>query len=57
VSLGGNTVDLVRGIDATAGFMQQDTDGSYRFRVLERMGLRIKDYSALMRLEFGPKPT
>jgi uncharacterized linocin/CFP29 family protein len=52
VSLGGNTMDLVRGVDATAGFMQQDTDGSYRFRVLERMGLRIKNHNALVRLEF-----
>src|SRR5262249_19157659 len=40
VSLGGNTMDLVVGLDATTAFMQQDIDGAYRFRVLERFALR-----------------
>lgn len=52
VSVGGNTVDLVVGIDATTAFMQQDVDGNYRFRVLERLALRLKDISAIVRLEF-----
>jgi uncharacterized linocin/CFP29 family protein len=52
VSLGGNTKDLVVGLDATTGFMQQDTDGTYRFRVVERFALRLKDISAVIRLEF-----
>lgn len=52
VSLGGNTMDLVVGLDATAAFMQQDTDGNYRFRVVERFALRLKDTTAVMRLEF-----
>jgi hypothetical protein len=52
VSLGGNTMDYVRGIDATVGFMQQDTDGSYRFRVFQRGALRIKNIKAVIRLEF-----
>jgi uncharacterized linocin/CFP29 family protein len=52
VSLGGNTMDLVVGLDATTAFMQQDTDGAYRFRVVERFALRIKDPTAVIRLEF-----
>ncbi len=52
VSVGGNTVDLVVGTDATTAFMQQDVDGNYRFRVLERLALRLKDNSAVIRLEF-----
>jgi uncharacterized linocin/CFP29 family protein len=52
VSLGGNTMDLVVGLDATTAFMQQDTDGNYRFRVLERFALRLKDVTAVIRLEF-----
>jgi uncharacterized linocin/CFP29 family protein len=52
VSLGGNSMDLVVGLDATTAFMQQDTDGNYRFRVVERFGLRLKDISAVVRLEF-----
>jgi uncharacterized linocin/CFP29 family protein len=52
VSLGGNTMDLVVGLDATTAFMQQDTDGAYRFRVVERFALRLKDTTAVIRLEF-----
>jgi uncharacterized linocin/CFP29 family protein len=52
VSLGGNTMDLVVGLDATTAFMQQDTDGHYRFRVVERFALRLKDITAVVRLEF-----
>jgi hypothetical protein len=39
-------------MDATTAFMQQDTDGAYRFRVLERFALRLKDIGAIVRLEF-----
>jgi uncharacterized linocin/CFP29 family protein len=52
VSLGGNTMDLVVGLDAATAFMQQDTDGNYRFRVLERFALRLKDTTGVIRLEF-----
>jgi uncharacterized linocin/CFP29 family protein len=52
VSTGGNTMDLVVGIDATTAFHQVDPDGIYRFRVLERLALRLKDLSAVIRLEF-----
>jgi uncharacterized linocin/CFP29 family protein len=53
VSVGGNTMDLVVGFDAKTAFMQQDVDGSYRFRVVERLALRLKDPSAIIRLEFA----
>jgi uncharacterized linocin/CFP29 family protein len=52
VSLGGNSMDLVVGLDATTAFMQTDTDGNYRFRVLERFALRLKDITAVVRFEF-----
>ena len=52
ISLGGNTVDLVVGMDAITEFLQDDTDGRARFRVYERFALRLKDTSAVMRLEF-----
>jgi uncharacterized linocin/CFP29 family protein len=52
VSLGGNSMDLVVGLDPTTAFMQQDVDGNYRFRVLERFALRLKDITAVIRLEF-----
>jgi uncharacterized linocin/CFP29 family protein len=53
VSLGGNTMDLVVGMDSTTAFLQEDTQGQFRFRVFERFALRIKDPSAVMRLEFN----
>lgn len=52
VSLGGNTVDLVVGLDPITAFMQEDTQGRYRLRVVERWALRIKDRTAVIRLEF-----
>jgi hypothetical protein len=52
VSLGGNTMDRVVGIEPTVGFMQQDVDGNFRFRVFERLALRLKDITAVIRLEF-----
>ena len=52
ISLGGNTVDLVVGMDSITAFLQEDTEGRHRFRVYERFALRLKDTSAIMRLEF-----
>jgi hypothetical protein len=52
VSLGGNAMDLVVGIEPTVAFEQQDVNGNYRFRVVERLALRLKDYTAIIRLEF-----
>src|SRR5262249_26443676 len=42
-SLGGNTIDLVIGRDAITAFMQEDSQGLYRFRVFERFAVRDKD--------------
>ncbi|MGH8604143.1 MAG: encapsulin, partial [Gammaproteobacteria bacterium] len=53
VSLGGNTVDLVIGMDATTAFLQEDTQGRYRLRLYQRFALRLKDQTAVIRLEFG----
>jgi uncharacterized linocin/CFP29 family protein len=52
VSVGGNTVDLVVGVEPTTEFLQVSTEGLYRFRVFERFALRVKDRSALVRLAF-----
>lgn len=52
VSLGGNTMDFACGLDAITAFMQQDVNGNYRFRVLERFALRLKDTTGVIRLEF-----
>lgn len=52
LSLGGNSMDLVVGKDATTAFMQEDPDGKYRFRVYERFALRLKDPSAIVKLVF-----
>lgn len=54
VSLGGNTMDLVVGMDSITAFLQEDTEGRYRFRVYERFALRLKDTSSVIRLEFVP---
>jgi hypothetical protein len=57
VSLGGNTMDLVRGKmnhdeDVMVRFEQKDVDGNYRFRVVERFALRLKDITAVVQLQF-----
>lgn len=52
VSTGGNTMDLVVGAAPVTSFVQEDTDGNFRFRVLQRFALRIKDPTAIVILEF-----
>ena len=52
VSIGGDTMDLVVGLDATPEFMQQDLNQLWRFRVLERFALRVLDSSAIQVFEF-----
>jgi len=53
LSLGGNTLDLVIGRDATVAFVQEDNEGLYRFRVFERFALRDKDPSGRVLLDFA----
>jgi len=52
VSVGGNTMDLIVGIEPTTEFLQVSTEGAYKFRVFERFALRVKDKSAIVRLDF-----
>lgn len=54
VSLGGNTMDVVIGLEPMAAFMQEDVNGNFRFRVLERFALRVKDPTAIVILQFMP---
>lgn len=53
VSLGGNTMDLVSGVEPIVAFMQEDINGNFRFRVLQRLALRVKDTTAINILEFA----
>ena len=53
VSLGGNTMHLVTGLEPIATFMQEDTNGNFRFRVLERFALRVKDTTGIIVLQFN----
>lgn len=53
VSLGGNTMDLVVGAQPVTAFQQEDTTGNYRFRVLQRFALRVKDPTAIIILQFN----
>jgi uncharacterized linocin/CFP29 family protein len=55
MSLGGNTMDLVVGMDVTTSFLQEDPDGRYRLRVWERFALRLKDVTARIGLKFLEK--
>ena len=52
ISVGGNSMDLVVGRDATTTFLQQDAEGKSVFRVYKRFALRVKDGSAILRLDF-----
>jgi hypothetical protein len=57
VSLSGNTMDHVRGrmddhLDVIVTFNQKDANEQYRFRVVERVALRLKDPSAVIVLLF-----
>lgn len=57
VSLGGNTMDLAVGIDARTEFLQEDTEGRFRFRVYERFAFRLKDDSSRILLTFANEVT
>jgi hypothetical protein len=52
LSWGGNSIDLVVGRDATTAFLQEDSEGLYRFRVFERFALRDKDPTSRFLLRF-----
>jgi uncharacterized linocin/CFP29 family protein len=53
VSLGGNSMDIVRSSDVATAFNQVDGQGRYRFRVFERFALRLKRDDAVAKLEFN----
>ena len=52
LSLGGNTMDLVMGVEPVTAFQQEDTTGNFRFRVVHRFALRVKDPTAIVILQF-----
>jgi uncharacterized linocin/CFP29 family protein len=52
VSLGGNTVDLVVGLEATTAILQENAQG-FQLQVIERIALRFKDTTGVIGLVFG----
>jgi uncharacterized linocin/CFP29 family protein len=52
LSTGGATMDLVVGVEPVVAFLQVDGSGLYHFRLFERFAPRLKDPTALVRLEF-----
>ena len=52
VSVGGQTMDLVTGLQAQTEFVQRDVNENWRFRVVERFALRVTDPSAIVPLVF-----
>jgi uncharacterized linocin/CFP29 family protein len=60
VSLSGNTMDHVRGrmeekMDVIVTFNQKDANEQYRFRVVERFCMRLKDPTAVILMLFVDK--
>ncbi len=55
-SLAGDPVDLALAVDIAPQLLNVDNDGRYRFRVFERFALRVKERSAVVRLEFKQRP-
>lgn len=52
VSLGGNTVDLVVGLEATTAILQENAQG-FQLQVIERIALRFKDTTGVIGLVFN----
>ena len=52
VSLGGNTVDLVVGLEATTAILQENANG-FQLQVIERIALRFKDTTGVIGLVFN----
>lgn len=52
VSVGGSALELVVSRQPEVTFMFEDAEGKYHFRVWERFTLRIKDETAIVRLDF-----
>jgi uncharacterized linocin/CFP29 family protein len=56
LSWGGNSIDMVVARDATTAFLQEDSEGLFRFRVFERFALRDKDPTSRFLLRFEQAP-
>jgi uncharacterized linocin/CFP29 family protein len=54
LSFAGGALDLAVASEATPEFIHISDTGKYRFRVVERFALRVKDPDAIVRLEFAP---
>jgi hypothetical protein len=52
ISLGGNTVEFVNGLDPITAFSQIDGNGNYIFQLKTRLALRINDARAIVVLIF-----
>lgn len=55
ISIGGNPIDLAVALQPTVRFVNvTGQEETYRFRLVERFALRIKEANAVLRLEFLP---
>jgi hypothetical protein len=52
LSLGGNVVEFVNGLDPVAAFSQIDGNGNYIFQLKARAATKISDANGIVRLEF-----
>jgi uncharacterized linocin/CFP29 family protein len=52
IALAGDPIDLAVAVDASPQFLNITEEGKYRFRVVERFALRVKEPKAIVRLEF-----
>jgi hypothetical protein len=52
VSLGGNVVEFVNGLDPVTAFSQIDGNGNYIFQLKTRAATKISDSGGLVRVEF-----
>ena len=53
VSLAGDSVNILFGIDATTAFTNRDEQGGYHFRVFEQIQCAVRDARAFQCLIFG----
>jgi len=52
VSLGGSPASIYVGRDAITAYTQEDKDGSYQFRVFERVQFVVREGAAFVSLKF-----
>jgi hypothetical protein len=52
LSLGGNVVEFVNGLDPVTAYSQTDGNGNIIFQMKARFGIKLSDTGGIVRLEF-----